>query len=134
MPKRARRGRGEGSVRWLEKKKLWTGQVRFGAGQKRKTVYGQTKDEVLRKIRKLQSQGPVVLPQSEQELASGRVSYICKEGHVIVVVAVALSFAWACFRASSRRTLLLSRASSNFRSRSAKIPFSLPSNLSFGAT
>jgi hypothetical protein len=59
---------------------------------------------------------------------------LLKLGHVTVVVAAALSLAWSCCRASSRRAFLLSRASSNFRSRSAKIPFSLPSNLSFGVT
>lgn len=48
---RKRRGRGEGGIRYREDKDLWVSEVRTGAGQKRRTVYGKTKAEVQEKIR-----------------------------------------------------------------------------------
>jgi integrase len=50
---RKRRGRGEGGIRYREDKGLWVAEVRTGAGQKRRTVYGKTKAEVQEKLRRL---------------------------------------------------------------------------------
>src|SRR5262245_3340490 len=50
---RRRRGRGEGGIRYRQDKGLWVAEVRTGAGQKRRTVYGQTKAEVQEKLRRL---------------------------------------------------------------------------------
>jgi integrase len=50
---RKRRGRGEGGIRFREDKGLWVAEVRTGAGQKRRTVYGKTKAEVQDKLRRL---------------------------------------------------------------------------------
>jgi integrase len=50
---RKRRGRGEGGIRYREDKGLWVAEVRAGAGQKRRTVYGQTRAEVQSKLRRL---------------------------------------------------------------------------------
>jgi integrase len=50
---RSRRGRGEGGVRYRADKGLWCGEVRTGAGQKRRSVYGKTKQEVQEKLRRL---------------------------------------------------------------------------------
>jgi integrase len=50
---RKRRGRGEGGIRFREDKGLWVAEVRTGVGQKRRTVYGKTKQEVQEKLRKL---------------------------------------------------------------------------------
>jgi integrase len=48
-----RRGRGEGGIRYRADKKVWVAEVRTGAGQKRRTVYGKTKAEVQEKLRRL---------------------------------------------------------------------------------
>jgi integrase len=57
---RARRGRGEGGVYQRESDGLWAGSVSLGydasGARKRRTVYGNTKAEVLEKLRKLQGQ------------------------------------------------------------------------------
>jgi integrase len=50
---RKRRGRGEGCIRYRDDKDLWVAEVRTGAGQKRRTVYGKTKAEVMEKLRQL---------------------------------------------------------------------------------
>jgi integrase len=50
---RKRRGRGEGGIRYREDKKTWVAEVRTGAGQKRRTVYGKTKKRIQEKLRKL---------------------------------------------------------------------------------
>jgi integrase len=50
---RKRRGRGEGGIRYRADKGLWVAEVRTGAGQKRRTVYGATKQEVQQKLRRL---------------------------------------------------------------------------------
>jgi integrase len=50
---RKRRGRGEGGIRYRADKKSWVAEVRAGAGQKRRTVYGRTKQEVQEKLRRL---------------------------------------------------------------------------------
>jgi integrase len=50
---RRRRGRGEGGIRYREDKDIWVAEVRTGTGQKRRTVYGQTKAEVQEKLRRL---------------------------------------------------------------------------------
>jgi integrase len=48
---RKRRGRGEGGIRFREDKRLWVAEVRTGAGQQRRTVYGPTKQAVQEKLR-----------------------------------------------------------------------------------
>lgn len=59
-PNRARRGRGEGSIRFREDKGLWAAELSLGYdgnGKRiRKTVYGSTKKEVGEELRKLQSE------------------------------------------------------------------------------
>ncbi|WP_439631415.1 tyrosine-type recombinase/integrase [Gemmata sp.] len=55
----ARRGRGEGGISFREDKELWVARISLGfdGGGKRirKTVYGETKNEVAEKLRKLQA-------------------------------------------------------------------------------
>lgn len=57
--KRARRGRGEASIYFRESDSRWVGSISLGyddAGKRRRrTVYGNTKDEVAKEIRKLQT-------------------------------------------------------------------------------
>lgn len=49
-----RRGRGEGSIHFLESKRLWCSQITSGydgkAARKRRTVYGKTKGDVQKKL------------------------------------------------------------------------------------
>jgi integrase len=56
MSARKRRGRGEGGIRYREDKGLWVAEVRTGAGQKRRTVYGRTKQAVQEKLRGLHNE------------------------------------------------------------------------------
>jgi integrase len=49
--RKARRGRGEGGIRYREDKQLWVAEVRTGG--KRVSVYGTSKVEVQEKLRKL---------------------------------------------------------------------------------
>lgn len=55
-----RRGRGEGSIHFLESKKLWCAQLTTGYNEiglrKRRYVYGQTKKDVQKKLLELQTQ------------------------------------------------------------------------------
>ena len=56
MPKR--RNKGEGTVYYSEKLKLWTGQVTIGydslsGKQKRKSIYGKTKSELIEKKKRI---------------------------------------------------------------------------------
>jgi integrase len=44
-----------GGIRYRADKGLWVAEVRGGAGQKRRTVYGKTKKEVQEELRKLQN-------------------------------------------------------------------------------
>ena len=57
---KARRGRGEGGVRFREDKQLWEARLSLGYGadgkRVRKTVYGKTKAEVAEELRKLQTE------------------------------------------------------------------------------
>ena len=60
-----------------------------------------------------------------------RIAYM-GHSHVTVVVGSEPGVARAASRAACLWTFLLSRASANFRSRSAKMVFSFPSSLAFG--
>src|SRR5712672_3132259 len=57
---RARRGRGEGGVRYRDEKGLWEGTVSLGydgAGKRiRRTIYGDSKREVLDEMARLRGQ------------------------------------------------------------------------------
>lgn len=56
---RKRRGRGEGGICWREERKCWEGSVSLGydgeGKRKRKRVFGETKDAVLREMDRLKS-------------------------------------------------------------------------------
>lgn len=60
LPKRARRGHGEGGVTFRTDKKLWEASVALGptsqGGIRRRQLYARTKSEALQKLRELQSQ------------------------------------------------------------------------------
>nr|DAX37137.1 MAG TPA: Integrase [Caudoviricetes sp.] len=67
MPKR--RNKGEGTVYYSEKLKLWTGQVTIGydslsGKQKRKSIYGKTKSELIEKKKEFEKYNSGLQPSS----------------------------------------------------------------------
>jgi hypothetical protein len=68
---RKRRGRGEGGIRYREDKDLWVGEVRSADG-KRRTVYGQTKAEVLEKMQQVRNEEAAGLTGEANTLILGQ--------------------------------------------------------------
>jgi integrase len=73
--KKARRGRGEGSIRFRQGKNLWAAELSLGfdgAGKRiRKTVYGATKGEVAEQLRKLQAEHDAGRLVDTKEMTTG---------------------------------------------------------------
>jgi integrase len=73
--KKARRGRGEGSIRFRPGKNLWAAELSLGFdgnGKRiRKTVYGGTKNEVAEQLRKLQAEHDAGRLVDTEEMTTG---------------------------------------------------------------
>jgi integrase len=74
-PKKSRRGRGEGGIRFREDKGLWEARLSLGYDGKgkrlRKTVYGESKADVAEKLRKLQAEHDAGRLVEAEEITTG---------------------------------------------------------------